>query len=108
VKYPERPRLAVFKTYKIPRPHLVPFDEDSQKRTGKTQRIGWPEKFADPIQKEQFDTLQKRSRSGDGRKIYAEVLGVEHVGATDNFFALGGMIRYAPTQVIARIRASLT
>jgi acyl carrier protein len=38
--------------------------------------------------------------------IYAEVLGVEVVDATDNFFALGGDSLRA-TQIIGRVRARL-
>jgi acyl carrier protein len=70
--------------------------------TGKTQRIGLAEKFADRL-KGQSVALQKE-REAAVAQIYVEVLGVEQVSATDNFFALGGDSLRA-TQVIARIRA---
>jgi acyl carrier protein len=38
------------------------------------------------------------------RRIYGDVLGVERIGAADNFFALGGDSLRA-TQVISRVRS---
>jgi long-subunit acyl-CoA synthetase (AMP-forming) len=70
--------------------------------TGKTQRIGLAKKFADQLNGKLI-TLQNELETAVGQ-IYVEVLGVGEVGATDNFFALGGDSLRA-TQVIARIRA---
>jgi acyl-CoA synthetase (AMP-forming)/AMP-acid ligase II/acyl carrier protein len=91
-------RLAAYKI-----PSRILFVDDLPKgATGKTQRIGLAEKFADRL-KGQYVALQKE-REAAVAQIYVEVLGVEQVGATDNFFALGGDSLRA-TQVIARIRA---
>jgi acyl-CoA synthetase (AMP-forming)/AMP-acid ligase II/acyl carrier protein len=93
-------RLAAYKI-----PSRILFIEDLPKgATGKTQRIGLAEKFADQFQG-QFITLQNELEATVAQ-IYVEVLGVEQVGATDNFFFLGGDSLRA-TQVLARIRAVL-
>jgi acyl carrier protein len=93
-------RLAA---YKIPS-RILFVDELPKGATGKTQRIGLAEKFTDQF-KGQFITLGNELEAAVAQ-IYVEVLGVEKVSATDNFFALGGDSLRA-TQVLARIRAML-
>ncbi len=93
-------RLAA---YKIPS-RILFVDEIPQGATGKTQRIGLAEKFADQL-KGQFAALGN-DLEATVAQIYVDVLGVEKVSATDNFFALGGDSLRA-TQVLARIRAML-
>jgi acyl-CoA synthetase (AMP-forming)/AMP-acid ligase II/acyl carrier protein len=91
-------RLAAYKI-----PSRILFVDDLPKgATGKIQRIELAKKFADQLNGK-FVTLQNELESAVAG-IYAEVLGVEQVGATDNFFALGGDSLRA-TQVIARISA---
>ena len=91
-------RMADFKTPK----QILIVDEIPKSATGKLQRAGLAETFASLLH-------------GDGNtpetqleammvQIYAEVLGVGSVGATDNFFALGGDSLRA-TQVTSRVRA---
>ena len=77
-------------------------DELPKGATGKTQRIGLAEKFADQF-KGQLVRPQNELEAAVAQ-IYVEVLDVEKVSATDNFFALGGDSLRA-TQVIARIRS---
>ena len=93
-------RLAA---YKIPS-RIFFVDEIPKGATGKTQRIGLAEKFADQF-KGPLITLGNELEAAVAQ-IYVEVLGVEKVGVTDNFFALGGDSLRA-TQVLARIRARL-
>jgi len=91
-------RLAAYKM-----PSRILFVDDLPKgATGKIQRIGMAAKFADQLNGK-FVALENELESEVAR-IYAEVLGVEQVGATDNFFALGGD-SLRGTQLIARIRA---
>ena len=91
-------RLAAHKI-----PSRILFVDDLPKgATGKTQRIGLAEQLADQL-KGQFITLQNDLEAAVAQ-IYVDVLGVEQVGGTDNFFVLGGDSLRA-TQVIARIRA---
>jgi acyl-CoA synthetase (AMP-forming)/AMP-acid ligase II/acyl carrier protein len=89
--------------FKIPQ-RILFVDEIPKGATGKTQRIGLAEKFADPF-KGPLITLGNELEAAVAQ-IYVEVLGVENVSATDNFFALGGDSLRA-TQVLARIRARL-
>ncbi len=91
-------RLA---TYKIPS-RILFVDELPKGATGKTPRIGLAEEFADHL-KGPFIKLQNELETAVAQ-IYVEVLDVEEVSATDNFFALGGDSLSA-TQVIARIRS---
>jgi acyl-CoA synthetase (AMP-forming)/AMP-acid ligase II/acyl carrier protein len=91
-------RLAA---YKIPS-RILFVDELPKGATGKTQRIGLAEKFADQF-KGQLVKPQNELEAAVAQ-IYVEVLDVEKVSATDNFFALGGDSLRA-TQVIARIRS---
>lgn len=93
-------RLADFKVPK----QIVIVDEIPKSATGKLQRGDLAERFARQLDVEAISPeTQLESMVAE---IYAEVLGVEQVSATDNFFALGGDSLRA-TQVIARIRAML-
>ncbi|MGH7887262.1 MAG: non-ribosomal peptide synthetase, partial [Candidatus Binatia bacterium] len=89
--------------YKLPKQILL-VDEIPRSATGKLQRVNLAERLASELQAEarspetQLESLVAR--------IYADVLGIEPVGTTDNFFALGGDSLRA-TQVISRIRATL-
>ncbi len=87
--------------FKVPR-QIVIVDEIPKSPTGKLQRSGLAEKFARQLNPELIAPQSQLERAL--ANIVAEVLGVEHVGATDNFFALGGDSLRA-TQVISRIRA---
>ena len=89
--------------FKVPR-QIVIVDEIPKSPTGKLQRSGLAEQFAVQLNVEYLAPQSELERAL--ANIVAEVLGVEHVGATDNFFALGGDSLRA-TQVIARIRAML-
>jgi acyl-CoA synthetase (AMP-forming)/AMP-acid ligase II/aryl carrier-like protein len=93
-------RLAA---YKIPS-RIIIVDEIPKGATGKLQRIGLAEKFADQLgagwSAPQGEIEAKLAQ------VYAEVLGVEQVSTTENFFTLGGDSLRA-FQVIARIRAAL-
>jgi acyl-CoA synthetase (AMP-forming)/AMP-acid ligase II/acyl carrier protein len=87
--------------FKLPKQILI-VDEIPRSATGKLQRASLGDKFARLLQGETVaPETQLESRMA---QIYAEVLGVESVGATDNFFALGGDSLRA-TQVISRVRA---
>ena len=92
-------RLADFK---IPSQVLI-VDEIPKGATGKVQRTGLAEKFAQQLKREfvapnsELETMVA--------SIYAEVLGIEQIGTSDNFFALGGDSLRA-TQVISRVRAA--
>jgi acyl carrier protein len=85
----------------VPR-QIVIVDEIPKSATGKVQRSGIAEKFADQLKVEYVAPQSELERAL--ANIVAEVLGVEHVGATENFFTLGGDSLRA-TQVIGRIRA---
>jgi oxalate---CoA ligase len=91
-------RLAA---YKIPS-RILFVDQIPKGATGKIQRIGLATKLADQLNGK-FSALQNELEA-EVAQIYVEVLGVEEVGATDNFFALGGDSLRA-TQVMARISA---
>jgi acyl-CoA synthetase (AMP-forming)/AMP-acid ligase II/aryl carrier-like protein len=87
--------------FKIPT-RIVIVDEIPKGSTGKIQRLGLADRLADRLATK-FVTPR-----GDTETLvaalFAEVLGVEQVGATDNFFALGGdSLRGG--QVVARVRA---
>jgi len=92
-------RLAAFK---VPSRLLI-VDDIPKGATGKIQRIGLAEKFAAQLQ-ERF-IAPKNDIEAMLADIYAEVLGAEQVGASDNFFALGGDSLRA-NQVLSRIRAA--
>lgn len=93
-------RLADFKVPK----QIAIVDEIPKSATGKLQRGDLAERFARQLNVEAISPeTQLESMVAE---IYADVLGVEQVSATDNFFALGGDSLRA-TQVIARIRAML-
>jgi acyl-CoA synthetase (AMP-forming)/AMP-acid ligase II/thioesterase domain-containing protein len=81
--------------FKVPRRILI-LDEIPKGSTGKIQRIGLAEKLGlvpsvnnEPDVKGKYrpphTPLEKRLA-----KIWSEVLGIAHVGVTDNFFQLGG------------------
>jgi acyl-CoA synthetase (AMP-forming)/AMP-acid ligase II/acyl carrier protein len=92
-------RLAAFK---IPSQVLI-VDEIPQGPTGKVQRSGLAEKFAQQLKREFVPPKSDLERMV--ASIYAEVLGIEQIGVSDNFFALGGDSLRA-TQVISRVRAA--
>jgi oxalate---CoA ligase len=87
--------------YKIPS-RILYVDDLPRGVTGKIQRIDAANKFAEQLNGN-FIALRNELESAVAQ-IYGEVLGVEQVGATDNFFALGGDSLRA-TQVIARLRS---
>jgi acyl-CoA synthetase (AMP-forming)/AMP-acid ligase II/acyl carrier protein len=91
-------RMTDFKTPK----RILIVDEIPKSATGKLQRASLAEKFTGLLQ---GDTVEPETHLESMiAQIYAEVLGVESVGTTDNFFALGGDSLRA-TQVISRVRA---
>jgi len=89
--------------FKVPRAVVI-VDEIPKSPTGKIQRGALAKKFARQLNSE-FVAPQSELERTVGR-IIAEVLGIERVGAADNFFALGGDSLRA-TQVLARIRTVL-
>lgn len=87
--------------FKIPS-RVVIVDEIPLAATGKVQRVGLAARLAERL------VTRFVAPHGDTEAfvagLFADVLGVEQVGATDNFFALGGdSLRGG--QVIARVRA---
>jgi acyl carrier protein len=90
-------RLAEFK---IPSRILI-VDEIPQNATGKIGRIGLAEALM-PLSDGPFVAPEDDVEAAVA-KIYAAVLGAETVGASDNFFALGGDSLRA-TQILSRIR----
>ena len=90
-------RLADFK---IPSRVLI-VDEIPESAPGKIQRIRLAEALTQPPAGK-FVAPEDELETRVG-KIYAAVLGVEEVRASDNFFALGGDSLTA-TQVLSRIR----
>jgi acyl-CoA synthetase (AMP-forming)/AMP-acid ligase II/acyl carrier protein len=90
-------RLAA---HKIPQRILV-VEEIPKSSVGKIQRHELAERFAHLLQR-QSAPLEGEAESALAQ-IYAEVLGVDSVTPTDNFFALGGDSLRA-FQVIARVR----
>ena len=87
--------------FKIPT-RVVIVDEIPQGATGKLQRIGLADRLADRLAK--TFVAPRSDAELLVAELFMEVLGVENVGATDNFFALGGdSLRGG--QVIARVRA---
>jgi acyl-CoA synthetase (AMP-forming)/AMP-acid ligase II/aryl carrier-like protein len=93
-------RLADFKTPK----QILIVDEIPKSATGKLQRSSLAKSFASQFQGE-ARTAETQLESMLAA-IYAEVLGVDALRVTDNFFALGGDSLRA-TQVISRVRATL-
>jgi acyl-CoA synthetase (AMP-forming)/AMP-acid ligase II/acyl carrier protein len=88
-------------TFKMPS-HLLIVDDIPKSSTGKVQRAGLAKTFAERLQggfvapKNNLEALVAR--------IYADVLEIQQVSASDNFFALGGDSLRA-TQVISRVRS---
>jgi acyl carrier protein len=91
-------RLAPFK---VPSRLLV-IDEIPKSSTGKIQRAALAERFAQALQSGFVDPRDELERILID--IYADVLETRHLGAGDNFFALGGDSLRA-TQVISRVRS---
>jgi len=87
--------------FKVPR-QIVFVDAIPLGATGKIARNGLPEKLADQLKSESCAPQTDLQRAV--ATIFAEVVGVEQVGATDDFFDLGGDSLRA-FQVISRIRA---
>jgi acyl-CoA synthetase (AMP-forming)/AMP-acid ligase II/acyl carrier protein len=86
---------------KVPSRILI-VDKIPKSATGKVQRNGLAEIFAEELTTE-FGAPREGIEAAIAN-IYAEVLGIDQVGAHENFFALGGDSLRA-SQVIARIRA---
>jgi acyl-CoA synthetase (AMP-forming)/AMP-acid ligase II/acyl carrier protein len=93
-------RLADFK---IPSQILI-VDEIPKGATGKVQRIGLAERFAQQLKRE--FVAPKSKLEAMVASIYGDVLGMKRVSTADNFFALGGDSLRA-TQVISRVCAAL-
>ena len=94
-------RLADFK---IPNP-IVIVDDIPKGATGKVSRVGLAAKFAAQL-KGDF-VAPRNDLEALVADIYAEVLDVQRVGATENFFAIGGDSLRA-TQVLSRVRSMFT
>jgi acyl carrier protein len=92
-------RLAEFK---IPSRVLI-VDEIPKNESGKIRRSGLAEALTPLIDGQVV--APKDDLEAAVAKIYAAVLGAEAVGASDNFFALGGDSLKA-TQILSRIRAT--
>ncbi len=88
--------------YKVPS-QVVIVDEIPKGPTGKLQRIGLAEKLAKEL-KAAF-VAPRNSVEGTMARIWAEALGLDHVGVNDNFFALGGDSLLA-ARVISGIRTA--
>jgi acyl carrier protein len=86
---------------KVPSRILI-VDNIPKSATGKVQRNGLAEIFAEELTTE--FVAPREGIEAAMANIYAEVLGIDQVGANENFFALGGDSLRA-SQVIARIRA---
>ncbi|MGH8672247.1 MAG: non-ribosomal peptide synthetase, partial [Burkholderiales bacterium] len=88
--------------FKVPQ-RILFLEEIPQGPTGKLQRIGLAEKLGEKLNvdyvapRNDIETLIA--------DIYSELLGIERIGAHDNFFTLGGNSLLA-TQVVSRIRAT--
>lgn len=93
-------RLAEFK---IPR-EVVVVPAIPKGPTGKVQRIGLEQRLADRLTP--VHVAPRNDAEAVLAAIFAEVLGVERVGALDNFFALGGDSLRA-FQVLGRVRERL-
>jgi len=91
-------RLADFK---IPS-RLVIVDAIPTGATGKIQRIGLEAKLAGQLQP--AFVVPRDAAEKEVAALFREVLGVEAIGAFDNFFALGGDSLFG-FQVLTRIRA---
>jgi acyl-CoA synthetase (AMP-forming)/AMP-acid ligase II/acyl carrier protein len=91
-------RLTAFK---LPSRLLI-VDEIPMSSTGKVRRTDLAETFTERLKSDFVAPKNKLEVLVAG--IYADVLGTQPVGATDNFFALGGDSLRA-TQVISRVRS---
>jgi acyl-CoA synthetase (AMP-forming)/AMP-acid ligase II/acyl carrier protein len=93
-------RLADFK---VPSQILI-IDDIPKGATGKLQRIGLAEKLTTCLQRDFIAPSNQLEKAI--ADIFSEVLGIEKVSVTDNFFALGGD-SLSGTRVAARISANL-
>jgi acyl-CoA synthetase (AMP-forming)/AMP-acid ligase II/acyl carrier protein len=91
-------RLA---TFKMPSRLLI-VDDIPKSSTGKVHRASLAETFADRLQG--GFVAPNNNLEALVASIYADVLEIQQVGASDNFFALGGDSLRA-TQVISRVRS---
>jgi acyl-CoA synthetase (AMP-forming)/AMP-acid ligase II/acyl carrier protein len=89
-------RLADFK---VPSQVLI-VDEIPKGATGKLQRIGLAEKLAGYFQRDFIAPRNELEEAIAG--IFSEVLGIEKISVTDNFFALGGD-SLSGTRVVVRL-----
>ncbi|MFO0946615.1 MAG: AMP-binding protein [Planctomycetota bacterium] len=93
---------AKLSAHKVPSRILV-VDAIPKGPTGKLQRIGLHEKLARAFQGEHVEP--RTELEAEIAAVFAEILGIERVGATDNFFFLGGD-SLKGMRVIARISAN--
>lgn len=84
--------------YMVPR-RWVLLDVLPTSSSGKADRSALPEPSA--VEREYVEPATDMER--DVADVWAEVLGVEQVGGTDDFFALGGH-SFAATRVVGRLR----
>ncbi|MGI9264936.1 MAG: non-ribosomal peptide synthetase [Gammaproteobacteria bacterium] len=87
--------------FKVPN-RIVIVDEIPKGATGKIQRIGLEETLAGQLDYE-FVAPKNKAETAVA-KIFASILGIDQVGALDNFFSIGGD-SLRGFQVLARIRA---
>jgi amino acid adenylation domain-containing protein len=86
---------------------FVPIEALPLTRNGKLDRKALPDPSAAGVSGRQTDYVEPASPLEEELAgMWREVLGVERVGVTDNFFDLGGHSLLA-TQVIARIRSNM-
>jgi acyl carrier protein len=87
--------------FKVPTRLLI-VDDIPKNSTGKVRRADLAETFAERLKNDFVAPKNKLEEIVAG--IYADVLGAQQIGASDNFFALGGDSLSA-TQVISRVRS---
>ncbi|MBN2549023.1 MAG: AMP-binding protein [Anaerolineales bacterium] len=89
--------------YKVPS-QVIFLDQIPKGPTGKLQRIGLHERLSVYL-KSEYELPQDEIQTLLV-KLWSEVLGIDHIGINDNFFAIGGDSLKA-MQVIARLRDAL-